>query len=201
MRALRADPTNSGAIMNLSVLLASKLRKPLHAKQLLREFKKAVDQDPQSSEDSTLLCNLACLHEQAGELAQARDLLIQALPKGVSDVSHIPTLYNLARLFQYKLENQALAQQLYEEVLSLADSVVLDSMSAEIVRKTKEQLRIAFSHSESQVRVEERKRLDEEYKAMMALRKLRQLRHTAPPPVPPPRPTIAAVLQDMAAKA
>ena len=81
----------------------------------------------------------------------------------------------------------------------LADSVVLDSMSAEIVRKTKEQLRIAFSHSESQVRVEERKRLDEEYKAMMALRTLRQLRHTAPPPVPPPRQTIAAVLQDMAA--
>ena len=199
MRALRADATNSAALMNFSALLASQLRKPLHAKQMLREFKKAVDQDAQSSGDASLLCNLACLHEQAGELAQARDLLIQAV--GVSDGSHIPSLYNLARLCQYKLENQALAQQLYEEVLSLADSVVLDSKSAEIVRKTKEQQRLAVNNAASQIRVEERKRLDEEYKAMMARRKLRQLRHTAPPQVPPPRPTIAAVLHDMAAKA
>jgi tetratricopeptide (TPR) repeat protein len=198
-RALRADPTNSAALMNFSILLASQLRKPLHAKTMLEEFKKAVGKDAQSSRDAALLCNLACLSEQGGELALARDLLMQGFR--ASDASHMPTLYNLARLCQYKLDNQALAQRLYEEVLFLADNVMLDSLSAEIVQKTKEQQRLAVSHAESQVRVEERKRMDEEYKAVIAKRQLHHVRHDGPPSPSARPPTIAAVLQDMAAKA
>jgi tetratricopeptide (TPR) repeat protein len=198
-RALRAEPTNSAALMNFSVLLASQLRKPLHAKTMLEEFKKAVGKDAQSSRDAALLCNLACLYEQGGEIALARDLLMQGF--SASDASHMPTLYNLARLCQYKLENQALAQRLYAEVLFLADNVMLDSLSAEIVQKTKAQQRLAVRHAESKARVEERKRMDEEYKAVIAKRQLHRVRHDAPPAPPARPPTIAAVLQDMAAKA
>jgi len=86
-------------------------------------------------------------------------------------------------------------------VLFLADNVMLDSLSAEIVQKTKEQQRLAVSHAESQVRVEERKRMDEEYKAVIAKRQLHHVRHDGPPSPSARPPTIAAVLQDMAAKA
>ena len=97
---------------------------------MLEEFKKAVGKDAQSSRDAALLCNLACLSEQGGELALARDLLMQGFR--ASDASHMPTLYNLARLCPYKLDNPALAQRLYGVALFPAYHVQRGNLSAQI---------------------------------------------------------------------
>ena len=158
-RCLRIDGHQTAAKLALAELLCGQLRKPLRAQKLIDDLavqgggtSEAAATREVCGDDSALLCNLACLHEQAGHVGRAVDLLVRGVE--ASDGRDIACVYNLARLHHYSMSNPEVAQSLYAQVLQVEeDEGGMEEERREIARRTREQLRLLDSHGAAQQRV------------------------------------------------
>lgn len=165
-RCLRMEASSevSAARLGLAELLCGQLNKPLRAKKLIEDLAAQQGGGTRAggvgeemcvpSDKTALLCNLACLYEQAGDVDGALDLLAQGL--SVSRGRDMACLYNLARVNQYRLSKPQVARSLYAQALELAaDGGGLEHSEDrdEIAERAREQMRLLDSHSSAHQRV------------------------------------------------